>query len=514
MGMAASQGRLLFMTARLSNNEFEQQCVAYSKQRLAETSQTANDAYLDALNATSYQVLTGYNGTEATFENVTYNQLTGFNNVAAGKQYIVQDNTGKILVSSTIANAFKNGNGDYNKFLKELGLTQVNIDVTDKTASLTAIHEAWDKYLVSVGKGLNSSKTSTGDEANSRHILGFGYNTLDVLSTNGEKATDILAGYPLYRTAFAKSFAGNTYDISKVEDGKYYTSNYPVSIEQDVNDPTKYVPVYKDAIGAKHVLTDYAVITDGITDPTQYVSFTDKDGHEYNVNEVFVKPFTIGNGEISYKAVLTTEENTELDPSIFNISAQDTALNYEGTTAAQRRLYDYAVAITEAYYNQEAHLDAAGNSVLEYDANKISYYQNIYNMMLSKGYTTYENMKETKYISSTARENEALKDDQWLITQLKSGKLTIAYFSAVQRDFIKSSLDDDESITEKEDKSKIAIAEQVYNSTMDRIESQDKYFDMQLNKLEAEHSALQTEYESVAKVISKNVEKSFNTFSA
>ena len=36
MGMAASQGRLLMMTARLSNNEFEQQCVAYSKQRLAD----------------------------------------------------------------------------------------------------------------------------------------------------------------------------------------------------------------------------------------------------------------------------------------------------------------------------------------------------------------------------------------------------------------------------------------------------------------------------------------------
>ena len=32
--------------------------------------------------------------------------------------------------------------------------------------------------------------------------------------------------------------------------------------------------------------------------------------------------------------------------------------------------------------------------------------------------------------------------------------------------------------------------------------------------VESEHSALQTEYESVAKVISKNVEKSFSTFNA
>lgn len=49
---------------------------------------------------------------------------------------------------------------------------------------------------------------------------------------------------------------------------------------------------------------------------------------------------------------------------------------------------------------------------------------------------------------------------------------------------------------------------------MDKIESQDKQFDMQLNKLESEHTAMQTEYDQLAKVISKNVEKSFNIFNA
>ena len=504
MGMAASQGRLLCMTARLSNNEFEQQSVAYSKQRLAEASQTANDQYLEALQATKYQVLTGYNGSEATFENVTYNQLTGFNNVATGKQYIVQDTNGRILVDSKIAKAFENGNGDYNKFLQALGLTQVNIDVTDKTSAQKAIHEAWDKYLVSVGRGLNSSKTSTGSDAalfgDSRHILGFGYQTFD---------QEVLGGYPLYKTAFAKSFAGKTYDVSKNENGKYYTNNYPVRIEENPYNAGSYIVVYDDAKGEKHTLDDYTVNTEGANDPTQYTSFIDKSGNEYEVDQVYVKPFTIEDNIISYAPNLTTETDTELDASIFNVSVNATALNFEGTTAAQRRLYDYAVAITEAFYNQEA-----DHSTYKYDANQMSYYQNIYNQMITNGYTTYERMKETKYISSTANENEALRDDNWLINQIQTGKLTISYFSAVEKDFIESSLDDDESITEKEDKSKIAIAEQVYKTEMDKIEAQDKYFDMQLNKLEAEHSAIQTEYESVAKVISKNVEKSFNTFNA
>ena len=117
MGMAASQGRLLSITARLSNNEFEQQSIAYSKQRLSDDSEQINDKYLDALNQTKYQILTGYNGTEACYEDLSYNQLTGINTVATGKQYMVKNNQGKVLVSEAIANAFRENNGDYNKFL-------------------------------------------------------------------------------------------------------------------------------------------------------------------------------------------------------------------------------------------------------------------------------------------------------------------------------------------------------------------------------------------------------------
>ncbi len=60
----------------------------------------------------------------------------------------------------------------------------------------------------------------------------------------------------------------------------------------------------------------------------------------------------------------------------------------------------------------------------------------------------------------------------------------------------------------------MAIAEQVYQNRMDKIQSQDKQIDLQLNKLESEHNALSTEYDSVKKIISQNVEKSFNVFNA
>ena len=101
--MAASQARLLSITARLSNNEMEQQSLAYSKQRLSDNSEQINDAYLDALNKTKYQILTGYNNTEACYADLTYNQLTGCGSVASGKQYLVKDKNGKVLVPSNVA---------------------------------------------------------------------------------------------------------------------------------------------------------------------------------------------------------------------------------------------------------------------------------------------------------------------------------------------------------------------------------------------------------------------------
>lgn len=121
--------------------------------------------------------------------------------------------------------------------------------------------------------------------------------------------------------------------------------------------------------------------------------------------------------------------------------------------------------------------------------------------MRTRGYTTTQN--ETN-----------LKDSNWFINKLKSGELTLSYYSTSEKAFMSTTLDDDESIAEREDTSSMAIAEQVYQNNMSKLQSQDKQFDLQLNKLESEHNALQTEYDAVNKVIKNNVEKSFNVFNA
>lgn len=489
MGLAASQGKLLCMTARLSNNEFEQQSIAYSKQRLAENSEQINDKYLDALNQTKFQILTGYNGSEACYADITYNQLTGCNSVANGKQYLVKDNKGKVLVTSEVAKAYENNNGDFNRFLRDLGYTQSNIDVSEHTPSENAIHDAWDKYLVSVGKSI--------DDVDSQHILGFGYKAF---------SDEPFDGYVTYNSAYAATADGSrTLNLFKDSAG-YYTNRYTLEARQytDENGELQTGVFYQTP--EQEGTDNYTQLLDvTYNTETNKFTYTNVDGDQVETDVLYASQGPDGNAILSEneKEYLTlvdanTNEYKSESGIIYTVTDTPKALNFEGTTTAQRELYDYAVALTEAYYNNS---NSHTSDKLKYDAELVNYYKNIFNEMRQCGYTTTPD--ETKF-----------KDSEWFVRQIKAGNLVLSYYSATDKSFIGTSLDDDESITEKEDKSAIAIAEQEYTNSMDKIEHQEKQFDMQLNKLEAEHSALQTEYDAVAKVISKNVEKSFSIFNA
>ena len=51
------------------------------------------------------------------------------------------------------------------------------------------------------------------------------------------------------------------------------------------------------------------------------------------------------------------------------------------------------------------------------------------------------------------------------------------------------------------------------NAKTELIQAQDRTLELRLKQLDTEQNALQTEMEAVKKVISKNVESSFKTFS-
>ena len=82
-----------------------------------------------------------------------------------------------------------------------------------------------------------------------------------------------------------------------------------------------------------------------------------------------------------------------------------------------------------------------------------------------------------------------------------------------QYDWVSKAYTNAVDIVSQDDEVAIAIAETKYKNTITEIENKDKKYDQDLKKLDTEHNALQTEYESVKEVITKNVERSFKAFS-
>ena len=523
MGMAASQARLLSITARLTNNENTGQSISYSKQRLADQTQQITNEYNEALDATKLTVLTGFNGAQANYTDISYNLMTGLQMAEETKQYIVTDAKGKILVTNDIAKAYETSRGNYNVFLAALGnsidsvtgdkkYSQAditvqktytdNVNFTDRTKEQEKaeqqIHEAWDRYFETV----SPRPINLGDP---EHDFGFSWTETYTLDENGNQVYNIGDGYAGYRKVKTDEDGNVAYHqvVEKNKDGSIvYTS------EQDVNEDgtpkvnEKGEPVYKPSMIDKPIYINFA---------------TDENGNILRDNE----------GNPKY-----TEDGT--GRPIYN------PINYEGTSQESRDLYDYAMAITEAYlrvntndpkevkFNKEFDLTDKNMKMASDNENAgaLKYYRNIFDKMQSNGYFTYTDKaalaaKDEHYVYADVGTNgvagnvqmSPLKDNYTFEAALKNGTLRLEYYSTSNKTFKSTTISEDNCIQEVRDERAIAKAESKYNQDMAYLENQDSKLDLELKKLDTEHSALQTEYDAVKNVVDKNVESSFKIFS-
>jgi len=118
--------------------------------------------------------------------------------------------------------------------------------------------------------------------------------------------------------------------------------------------------------------------------------------------------------------------------------------------------------------------------------------------------------------STATNENSS----QWLQTQIDAGNISLYEYdstagTAGTGDYVNVSwTSGDATLSEVTDKTDTAKAEAEYETTMASIQSKDKRFDMQLSNIDTEHTATQTEIDSVKKVINKNIDRSFKIFDA
>ena len=120
MGMAASQARLLTITARLADNELRSQTINNAKMRLATQSSQASENYINALNNATLKFASYDETGNALSQDLTYNALTAYSSY--NTQYGLINSAGQILVSESEAAMFVNANGNLNAYLKAHGL--------------------------------------------------------------------------------------------------------------------------------------------------------------------------------------------------------------------------------------------------------------------------------------------------------------------------------------------------------------------------------------------------------
>lgn len=516
MGMSASQARLLSITARLTDNENTGQAISYSKQRLADQTEQLNAEYNEALSATKLTVLTGFNGVDAQYKDISFNIMTGMKMAENTKQYVVTDTKGRVMVTEKIADAYVNSQGDYNRFLNILGYSQADITLEYKnkptntsdenyskyTAVEEKIHQAWDKYFESVGIDIGDNEQHGPEFSYTLTDDGLGYagylqqtNYIQKATVRPDGTMDYVfdsEGKPVFETTDVEYRP-----LYKKDSNGQYTDEQVVDADGNlVYEAVKLKEPRLIEVGEPK----YTVNKDG-----QYILSTDLDGNQ------------------AYYESTTDGAYLELRDGVATKIYQP--INYEGTTPEQRELYDYALALTEAYlrsdidpsYNPSDYLNASDSE----NVAALTYYQNLFNRMQSGGFFAYTNdalkaMDGTgiyKYAKESDKSDTPEKDNAIFEDMLRNGELQLEYYNTTKKEFVSTSISDDESIQEVKDEAKISAAETKYTQDLAALENKDKKLDLELKKLDTEHNALQTEYDSVKSVIDKNVEKTFNIFS-
>ena len=116
MGMAASQARLLTITARLADNELRSQTINNAKMRLATQSSQASESYINALNNAT-KTFTNYDlEGESVSQALTYNALTAYSSY--NTQYGLVNSSGQLLVSESEAAMFANCGNNLSNYLE------------------------------------------------------------------------------------------------------------------------------------------------------------------------------------------------------------------------------------------------------------------------------------------------------------------------------------------------------------------------------------------------------------
>ena len=253
MGMAASQARLLCLTARIHDVEYQAQAIQHAKVQLATQSDQIYQDYLAALDATTMTINTMDESGEKSIIAATFNNMFSRNKVRAadGTNYALRNSQGLLVVEDEIEEGYYNftkaGYNDpyqFAMFMIDGGQDIGNIDPNNNDFGNT-LEDAEKTVYENLDDNLKDDKTTLGKlHRKLEELVGSSdiydadaYNTN--VASDPEKVKEYEETLAQYRKQLYQAHSGEIY-VNAPGKGSDY------NIEEDFNNPlfNYYVSIF------------------------------------------------------------------------------------------------------------------------------------------------------------------------------------------------------------------------------------------------------------------------------
>lgn len=452
MGLS-SNARLLYITARLTSNEYESQQISNAKMRLATQSQEASNDYISALNTTQLMFTTYDAKGNSTTDKLTAGVLYQYSDMK--NQYVLSNSSGQALISQTDAYNFEQS-ANLEEFLEANGVIK-----QWKSPSLQKNYETLDSkeyrtYKEKWQDAINNAKNAT-------YNLSYSYT-----DENGNPQTDTYNNQSSDKAwEIDKSYASKEYQkaLAEYKDMQLQLQSgvelSDAEVEAALNRVNNAKAKYSDCITYDNWLMSKAAKAD----PKAYEGINEyyKILEEFNA-ELEDYGTTLEDG-FSYNDATKAQWYTNLWYRLNGQSSEKSLAGSKGNT--------YSVIDEKLLHNTTWLQDSITQGIISIE--KASNQEDVTNTIPNEYDPTIVNLEGISWNS-----------------------------------VIYSSCSD---ITQKDDEQAIARAEAEYKRKTEEINAKDEKYQNKIKTLETEHTALQTEYESVQSALNKNIERSFKAFS-
>ena len=562
MGLSASQARLLSITSRLSDNELRSQTITTAKMALATKTSEASAAYLDALNQTQLMFSTYDKDGNKTIQKLTGTSLTHYGPLK--NQYGIINQDGQIMVSETDATNYLES-ATMGEFLEKYGVANVEDQDKDNPAYIDKATSIWGsdwKNWVTGGTGtpggLIAKEPQQKDYNKIEEVPSANNEIYQAVITSGGCLGGAVGGTCCYMHVLSDLIGpgevttsdGHTYTIVEGGNWAWNSAKHGVENFKDITEMLKKGHCSGDVIpnGSETVTTGYGTVTVGgpPSDPTMslwqrcvdllWEVHLEYDGSatggpakkeslekffyfvEHDLKQAGTEQKVVPDVEAWEKAHKEWEDQVnkeieefhKIDPIITEqvivYTDKDQGQWYVNLWHRMNGPSDDKVKLDGIENGKHPDHDNGKDEPLDDDAK-----------------TPETGLTANGKVLWTVLEDGLMNSSEWLKYALENGYVTLERVNYTEPTEDGSGLENATwtsiiytnaaDITEQENEAAITRAEVAYQQTVRDIESKDKQYDNILKRLDTEHNALQTEYDSIKGVIGKNIERTLKMYS-